>query len=144
MRQLAAAVRQANPKVKFGGYVWSRLGPDKDRADQDFPLWLKEGTFDFVYVGDYHSSLPFFRAVCRVCGVLADANGIGRERIIPNLGVGYIQNSYRHHETNEAMLARELEIVSEEGFSQAGLFTFSTSRVYLGTLKAHSMDADVH
>jgi len=75
-----------------------------------------------------------------VCRVIADAEGIGRERIIPNLGVGYIQQGYRHHEANDAMLARELAIVSEEGFSQAGLFTFSNSRVHLETLKAHSAD----
>jgi len=138
MREIAAALRAARPDLKFGGYVWSRIAMDKDRAGQDFPKWLKEGTFDFAYVGDYHSSLPFFRAVCRVCKKTADANGISAEKIIPMLGVGYIHNSYRHHETNAAMLARQLEIVSEEGLSHAGLFTFSNARVHLDTLRKHS------
>jgi uncharacterized lipoprotein YddW (UPF0748 family) len=140
MRQIAAELRRAKPNLKFGGYVWSRLALDKDRADQEFPQWLKEGTFDFVYVGDYHSSLPFFRALCHVCRIIADNEGIDPSRIMPNLGLGYIQSGYRHQETNGAMLARELEIVSEEGLSAAGLFTLSCSRVHLETLRAHSAD----
>ncbi|MBM4079200.1 MAG: hypothetical protein FJ278_05820, partial [Planctomycetes bacterium] len=54
MRQISAAVRPVRPGLKLGGYVWSRLVPDKDRAHgQDFPTWLKEGTFDFVFMGNY-------------------------------------------------------------------------------------------
>jgi uncharacterized lipoprotein YddW (UPF0748 family) len=142
MRQIAAAVRAARPGIKLGGYVWARLAPEKDRAQgQDFPTWLKEGTLDFVFMGNYHSSLPFFRAICRSCKQIADAHGISPDRIMPMPGVGYIQHGYRHHEWNAAMLARELEIVAEEGLTGAGLFTFTAARVHLDVLRAHSAEA---
>jgi len=91
-------------------------------------------------MGNYFSSLPFFRAVCRSCKQIADAHGIPPEKIIPMPGVGYIQNSHRHHETADAMLGRQLEIVAEEGLSNVGLFTFTAARVHLDTLRKHSAD----
>jgi hypothetical protein len=39
------------------------------------------------------------------------------------------------------MLARELEIVAEEGLTGAGLFTFTAARVHLDVLRAHSAEA---
>jgi hypothetical protein len=142
MGELARTVRGARADAKFTGYVWGRFGPDKDRAGQDWPRWLREGIMDFVAVGMYTPSTPFFRAQCCGLRIVADRElGGDASRIYPMLGVSYIQRAYPSHAHADAVIARHLRAVQEEGLSCAGFFPFYALRPHLKTAAACSVAA---
>ena len=139
MRELRQALRKARPDAKFSGYVWGRLAPDKDRAGQDWPRWLREGIMDFVAVGMYTPSTPRFRAQCRVLRQIADRElGGSVERIFPLLGVGYIQQANPSHAAADAVIDRHLGAAARQGLRAAGFFAFYGIRTHLDTVAAHS------
>ena len=140
MRGLGRAVRGARADAKFTGYVWGRLGPDKDRAGQDWPRWLQEGIMDFVAIGMYTPSTPFFRAQCRALRIIADRDlGGDTSRMYPMLGVTYIQRANPSYAHADAVIDRHLRAVSEEGLTCAGFFPFYALRPHVKTAAEHSV-----
>ncbi|MCX7826550.1 MAG: family 10 glycosylhydrolase, partial [Verrucomicrobiae bacterium] len=139
VRLLRGALRKARPTARLVGYMWARFAPDKDRAIQDWPRWLKEDLMDFVAVGQYTPSTPWFRAECRAMRVIADRELGGRADLIyPLLGVGYIHRANPSHAAAAAVIHRHLQAAREEGMSAAGFFSFSEIRPHAETARAHS------
>ena len=139
MRDLRQALRHARPDARFSGYVWGRLAPDKDRAGQDWPRWLKEDIMDSVAVGMYTPSTPLFRSECHTLRQIAERDLGGRaERIYPLLGVGYIQDANASHAAADAVIGRHLWAARQEGMRAAGFFAFFSIRPHLQTAAAHS------
>ena len=139
VRQLRQALRKARPSAQLAGYVWGRYAPDQDRAGQDWPRWLKEDLMDFVAVGQYTPSTPWFRAGCRTLSVIAERELAGRtERIYPLLGVGYIQQANPSHAAADAVIHRHLQAARQEGMKAAGFFAFYEIRPHLETARNHS------
>jgi len=137
MRELRQALRQARPDARFSGYVWGRFAPDADRAGQAWPRWLKEGIMDFVAVGQYSPSTPEFRAECQVLRQIADRDLRGDvSGICPLLGVGYIRDANPSYAAADAVIARHLQAVQEEGLTKAGVFAFFEIRPHLQTVRA--------
>lgn len=138
MRQLADALRKARPSAKFSGYVWGRLGPEKDRAGQDWPRWLADGIMDWVCVGQYTVSTPMFRSQCRTLKLIANKylNG-DTSRIFPLMGVTYIQGAYPSYTASDAVIARHLRAAQEEGLAGAGYFPFYGIRTHTRTSAEH-------
>ena len=144
MRELREALRRARSDAKFSGYVWGRFGPDKDRAGQDWPRWLREGIMDFVAVGMYTPSTPFFRAQCRGLRIIADRELDGdTSRIYPMLGVTYIQRANPSYVHADAVIRRHLSAAAEEGLTAAGFFPFYALRPHVKTAATYSPAAVV-
>ncbi len=142
MRELREAIRKARPDAKFSGYVWGRLGPEKDRAGQDWPRWLREGIMDFVCVGQYTTSTPMFRAQCHVLKQIADKYLDGdTSRIYPLIGISYIQGANPSYALADAVLNRHLWAARQEGMVCAGYFPFHSIRTHPETSAAHSTAA---
>ncbi|MCX6910514.1 MAG: family 10 glycosylhydrolase [Verrucomicrobia bacterium] len=139
VRQLREALRKARPTAKLAGYVWARFAPDKDRAGQDWPRWLKENLMDFVAVGQYTPSTPWFRSECHALRVIADRElGGHTDRIYPLLGVGYIHQANPSHAAASAVIARHLQAARQEGMRSAGFFAFCEIRPHQEITRAHS------
>ena len=139
LRELREAVRKARPDAQFSGYVWARFAPDKDRAGQDWPRWLKEGIMDFVAVGQYSPSTLVFRAGCHTLNTIAQRDlGGDLGRLCPLLGVGYIQQANPSHAAADIVIARHLQAAREEGLGRAGYFAFYSIRNHLETSAGYS------
>jgi uncharacterized lipoprotein YddW (UPF0748 family) len=137
IRQLRRAVRQARESAVLGGYVLSRFAPDVDRSGQDWPRWLREGSMDFVAMGVYTPSTPWFRAQCHTLRELADRElGGHTERIYPLIGASYIQMANPPHAMADAVIARHLQAARDEGLCGAGFFPFYAVRTHLPTSAA--------
>ena len=134
MRELSAALRAARATAQFSGYVWGRLGPDKDRAGQDWPSWLRDGVMDWVCVGQYTVSTPMFRSQCHTLKRIADEALAGdTSRICPLLGVSYVQDALPSYALADAGLRRHLRAAQTEGMLAAGYFPFWAVRTHLPT-----------
>jgi len=138
LRKLAEALRRARPSAKFSGYVWGRLGPERDRAGQDWPKWLADGIMDWVCVGQYTVSSPMFRSQCHTLKLIADKHLNGdTSRIFPLLGVTYIQGAHPSYAASDAVIARHLRAAQEEGLVGAGYFPFYGIRTHTRTSAEH-------
>ena len=139
IRELRAALREANPEMKLAGYVWGRLGPDADRGGQDWPLWLNEDLMDWVCVGQYTPSTPMFRAQCHTLKTIAEGDLDGdTTRIFPLLGASYIQRAFPSYRQADAVIDRHLQAASEEGLTGAGYFPTSSIRTHAETSARHA------
>ncbi len=139
LRELSATVHRARADARFAGYVWGRLAPEADRAGQDWPRWLAEGIMDWVCVGQYTTSTPFFRSQCHTLKLIADRYlGGDTSRICPLLGVSYIQEAYVGYALADEVINRHLWAAREEGMSMAGYFPFSAIRTHTGTSARHA------
>lgn len=139
LRKLREAVRKARPNAQFSGYVWARFAPDKDRGGQDWPRWLKEGIMDWVAVGQYTPSTPWFRAECQSLRTIAQRElGGDMRRICPLLGVSYIQGANPSHAAADAVIDRHLQAAREAGLTAAGYFPFFSIRTHLETSASHA------
>jgi uncharacterized lipoprotein YddW (UPF0748 family) len=137
LRELSQAVRKARSDAQLSGYVWGRFAPDADRAGQDWPCWLREGIMDFVAVGMYTPSTPWFRAQCHALCELARRELSGRTaRIYPLLGVSDIQMAYPQYTIADSVIARHLQAAREEGLCGAGFFPFYSIRTHLAVSAA--------
>ncbi|MBD3292861.1 MAG: family 10 glycosylhydrolase [Armatimonadia bacterium] len=140
MREIRAALREANPGMKLAGYVWGRLAPDADRAGQDWPLWLQEDTFDWVCVGQYTPSTPMFRAQCHTLKTIAERDlGGDTSRIFPLIGSSYIQGAFPDYEMADAVIGRHLRAAGEEGLTGAGYFPTWSIRAHVDASAAHGV-----
>ncbi|MBX7211175.1 MAG: family 10 glycosylhydrolase [Verrucomicrobiaceae bacterium] len=139
VRELRAAIRKARADAHLGGYVWARFAPDKDRAMQDWPRWLKEDLMDFVGVGQYTASAPWFRAECHAMRDIA-TNELGGDmsRIHPLLGLGYIHQANPSHATDADAIDHQLRAAREEGCTAAGYFAFYEMRHHIELSRSHS------
>ncbi|MCD6359570.1 MAG: family 10 glycosylhydrolase, partial [Armatimonadetes bacterium] len=134
MRELAATVRTARPGAKYTGYVWGRLAPEADRAGQDWPRWLAEGTMDWLCVGQYTPSTPMFRAQCHTLKLIADKYLDGdTSRICPLMGTSYIQDAWPSYALADAVIDGHLTAAREEGMVMAGYFPFHSIRTHIET-----------
>ncbi|MBI5820068.1 MAG: family 10 glycosylhydrolase [Verrucomicrobia bacterium] len=139
VRELRTALRKARPDAQLAGYVWARFAPDKDRAGQDWPRWLKENLMDFVAIGQYTPSTPWFRAECHTVRMIAERELMGRtDRVCPLLGVGYIHQANPSHAAAATVIGRHLQAAREEGMRAAGFFAFYDIRPHTETAHAHS------
>lgn len=137
LRQLRAAVRRARADALLSGYVLSRFAPDVDRSGQDWPRWLRDGIMDFVAMGVYTPSTPWFRAQCHTLRTLADRDLGGRiDQVYPLLGPGYIQAANPPHTAADAVIAHHLQAACDEGLGGAGFFPFYAIRTHMATAAA--------
>ncbi len=141
IRELRAALREADPEKQLAGYVWGRLAPDADRGGQDWPRWLNEDLMDWVCVGQYTPSTPMFRAQCHALKAIAERDlGGDTSRIFPLLGPSYIQGAFPSHEPADAVIDRHLLAAREEGMTGAGYFPTSAIRTHLETSAKHARE----
>ncbi len=139
MRELAAATRAARADAIFSGYVWGRLAPEADRAGQDWPRWLAEGTADWLCVGQYTPSTPLYRAQCRSLKLIADKYLDGdTSRICPLMGPSYIQGAYPSYPLADATIGRHLQAAREEGMTLTGYFPTHAIRGHTDTSASHA------
>jgi hypothetical protein len=139
VRELRAALREADPEKKLAGYVWGRLGADADRAGQDWPRWLNEDLMDWVCVGQYTPSTAMYRAQCHVLKTIADRDlGGDTTRIFPLMGPSYIQGAFPSYAEADAVIDRHLRAAREEGMTGAGYFPTSAIRTHIETSARHA------
>ena len=119
--------------------MWGRLAPEADRAGQDWPRWLAEGTMDWLCVGQYSPSTPMYRSQCHTLKLIADEHlGGDTSRICPLMGVSYIQKAYPGHALADGVLDRHLMAAREEGMTVAGYFPFHSIRTHTETSARHA------
>ena len=94
---------------------------------------------DFVAVGQYTPSQPWFHAECHALRVIADRElGGCTDKIYPLLGGGYIHRANPSHGEMAGAIARDLRAVQEEGLSAAGFFAFHEFRTHSETVRRFS------
>lgn len=139
MREIAATVHGTREGAKLSCYVWGRLAPEADRAGQDWPTWLAEGTVDWLCVGQYCTSTPMFRSQCHTLRLIADKYLDGdTSRICPLMGVSYIQGAYPSYPLADAVIGRHLWAARQQGMTMAGYFPFHSIRTHLQTSRRNA------
>ena len=139
VRELRAALREADPQKKLAGSSRTYSVMLADRGGQDWARWLNEDLMDWVCVGQYTPSTAMYRAQCHALKTIADRDlGGDTTRIFPLLGPSYIQGAFPSYAEADAVIDRHLQAAREEGMTGAGYFPTSAIRTHIETSARHA------